>query len=597
MYGREESSPYFPNTGGSKTHHKSSTKTTRMDDDDEETNRRQLRDRLWHLMEDNMRLERRLQEMGEEDGVDEPMLLLAVSPRGGGGGLSRRHGQQGEADVGHGRGGSGPSLLSDHQHCNNAGTLLDLWLARSSLVNPLNRRSQHDHGWDNDDMSLLFPSDRRPPEQYASAFTARSSSSSPLQQQQRDLLQLRRQLAWLQRQHATTTVSMTLFTAHNFRPVAPEYGGSASFSSTVRPQQHRAGGSLLDLRRLQQGVQQQQQVLRQEQEQESNSVGPLRPLHPSSASFGHEEVGEGRRRSVEIVLPDPVMVDDRVFPSLIPMLPKSPTAVNIRLFPRLTVPYHHADISNVTTATRHNDGGIGALDVRKRQRRNEEEQQLQLLPSNHVEKKRPRPSSDHRTVLFMAATAAPQRQKQPPQHPLIRSSQSSSVLQKGAAAAQRQKQPPRPLIRSSQSSSSSSPTASAQSLQSDDESKTPPTGCRCEKAVHVSHEGVPVALDSDGDYLTRYQVVLRQCLEFFTATVSDVETSVQGRKHKLQLGQVRVVKESVRSGSTAHDKRWRREDGGSCERTVLSYCPPYFWQLFPHAHVFSFCCCCCSCFC
>jgi hypothetical protein len=234
------------------------------------------------------------------------------------------------------------------------------------------------------------------------------------------------------------------------------------------------------------------------------------------------------------------MVDDRIFPCLIPVLPKNPVAVNVCLFPRLTVPPHQTDIANFTTTTLHNgSGGIGTLDVRKRQRRNEEEEQL-LLASNHVEKKRPRPSSDHRTALL--AAAAPRRQ-QPP-HPLIRSSQSSSsVLRKGAAAAQRQKQPPRSLIRSSLLSSSSSPTAS---LQSYDESKAPPTesdGHRRhrEKAVKdVSHNGVLVALESDGDYLTRYQVVLRQCLEFFTATVSDVETSVQGRKHKLQLGQVRV---------------------------------------------------------
>lgn len=58
----------------------------------------------------------------------------------------------------------------------------------------------------------------------------------------------------------------------------------------------------------------------------------------------------------------------------------------------------------------------------------------------------------------------------------------------------------------------------------------------------TTEEGtVLVALDADADFLTKYQVVLRQCLEFFTAQSKDVETSVQGRKHKVQVGQVRSI--------------------------------------------------------
>lgn len=61
---------------------------------------------------------------------------------------------------------------------------------------------------------------------------------------------------------------------------------------------------------------------------------------------------------------------------------------------------------------------------------------------------------------------------------------------------------------------------------------------------------VQVALEADGDFLTKYQVVLRQCLEFFTAQAKDADTSVQGRKHKLRVGQVRLTNDdSVRSFS------------------------------------------------
>jgi len=50
--------------------------------------------------------------------------------------------------------------------------------------------------------------------------------------------------------------------------------------------------------------------------------------------------------------------------------------------------------------------------------------------------------------------------------------------------------------------------------------------------------GIPLALPNDAEHLSSYQVLLRKQLEFFVSEQADCETSVQGRKKGVQLGQV-----------------------------------------------------------
>lgn len=60
-------------------------------------------------------------------------------------------------------------------------------------------------------------------------------------------------------------------------------------------------------------------------------------------------------------------------------------------------------------------------------------------------------------------------------------------------------------------------------------------------ATHPSPGHVaPLALPSDRTCLTVYQMLLRQSLEYFTATTDDVESRVRGRKQKIRLGQLGV---------------------------------------------------------
>lgn len=53
-------------------------------------------------------------------------------------------------------------------------------------------------------------------------------------------------------------------------------------------------------------------------------------------------------------------------------------------------------------------------------------------------------------------------------------------------------------------------------------------------------KGIPMGLASDQEHLSDYQVLVRQCLEFFTADETDVATKVKGRKHQIHVGQVGV---------------------------------------------------------
>jgi hypothetical protein len=50
--------------------------------------------------------------------------------------------------------------------------------------------------------------------------------------------------------------------------------------------------------------------------------------------------------------------------------------------------------------------------------------------------------------------------------------------------------------------------------------------------------GISLSLPSDVNQLSQYQIYIRQNLEFFESRQEDVETNVQGRKKRVQLGQV-----------------------------------------------------------
>lgn len=67
--------------------------------------------------------------------------------------------------------------------------------------------------------------------------------------------------------------------------------------------------------------------------------------------------------------------------------------------------------------------------------------------------------------------------------------------------------------------------------------------------VQLSQEGLchkrgpwacPVAAPSDRTLLSKYQVLLRESLEFFTATTTDLSTPQQGRRNKVRLHQVGI---------------------------------------------------------
>lgn len=50
--------------------------------------------------------------------------------------------------------------------------------------------------------------------------------------------------------------------------------------------------------------------------------------------------------------------------------------------------------------------------------------------------------------------------------------------------------------------------------------------------------GISITLGCDKEQLSEYQILLREQLEMFEATNEDVESSTQGRKKKVLLGQV-----------------------------------------------------------
>jgi hypothetical protein len=50
--------------------------------------------------------------------------------------------------------------------------------------------------------------------------------------------------------------------------------------------------------------------------------------------------------------------------------------------------------------------------------------------------------------------------------------------------------------------------------------------------------GISLSLSSDVNQLSQYQIYIRQNLEFFESRQEDVQTNVQGRKKRVQLGQV-----------------------------------------------------------
>jgi hypothetical protein len=56
-------------------------------------------------------------------------------------------------------------------------------------------------------------------------------------------------------------------------------------------------------------------------------------------------------------------------------------------------------------------------------------------------------------------------------------------------------------------------------------------------ATDTYKPGIPLALPTDKDKLTMYQTLIRASLEYFTATQEDINTTVQGRRQKLLVGQ------------------------------------------------------------
>jgi hypothetical protein len=99
------------------------------------------------------------------------------------------------------------------------------------------------------------------------------------------------------------------------------------------------------------------------------------------------------------------------------------------------------------------------------------------------------------------------------------SSQARSVATSPSNQASRSQQRPskkqRKVVPPPSSSSSSLPTTAAETYQ----------------------PGIPLALPTDLEKLTTYQTLIRASLEYFTATLEDINTTVQGRRQKLFVGQ------------------------------------------------------------
>lgn len=58
--------------------------------------------------------------------------------------------------------------------------------------------------------------------------------------------------------------------------------------------------------------------------------------------------------------------------------------------------------------------------------------------------------------------------------------------------------------------------------------------------VKPKQRGIPLALSCDSEHLSAYQMLVREQLEIFEATEDDIQSSTQGRKKKITVGQVGI---------------------------------------------------------
>jgi hypothetical protein len=146
-----------------------------------------------------------------------------------------------------------------------------------------------------------------------------------------------------------------------------------------------------------------------------------------------------------------------------------------------------------------------------RQRREQQHHQEQLVQLQQQE----------RLLRFQDQQRQQQQQQAASNH---RAASSSSSQARSAATspsnlASRSQQRPskkqRKVVPPPSSSSSSLPTTAAEPYQ----------------------PGIPLALPTDLEKLTTYQTLIRASLEYFTATLEDINTTVQGRRQKLFVGQ------------------------------------------------------------
>lgn len=84
----------------------------------------------------------------------------------------------------------------------------------------------------------------------------------------------------------------------------------------------------------------------------------------------------------------------------------------------------------------------------------------------------------------------------------------------------------------------------------------PPQYNKEDLVSHAPKFVLTMALPSDSRCLTVYQILLRQSLEYFSATQEDVDARVRGRKQKIRLGQI-----GVRCRYCAHLKTKHRGRG------------------------------------
>jgi len=79
----------------------------------------------------------------------------------------------------------------------------------------------------------------------------------------------------------------------------------------------------------------------------------------------------------------------------------------------------------------------------------------------------------------------------------------------------------------------------AQGQSVDRQQQQPPRLAANQQAVPTS-KGIPLALPSDVNQLSGYQIFIRHQLEFFVSEQSDCDTNVQGRKKRVKLGQIGI---------------------------------------------------------